>query len=164
MVHISSVSRSRRSTKRMGTSLLRKSTTCFVSCSRTSFFSTATVRELMVCLPSAVYLNSQPENNWSVSRRASYFAQVFTQFIEKALSEAAPGSIIVVSTSSFISACSWSLTRVHAQENTWCAHPPHSRARTRLPRQDRVVQGPARPARRGHPWLRRIGVRQPLEE
>ena len=30
---------------------------------------------------SAAYLNPQPENNWSVSRRASYFVQVLAQCV-----------------------------------------------------------------------------------
>ena len=43
----------------------------------------------------AAYLSPQPENNWSLSRRASYFAQVFTQFIEKSLKDADPSIIVV---------------------------------------------------------------------
>ncbi|KAI0756453.1 heme peroxidase [Daedaleopsis nitida] len=51
------------------------------------------VSDMLRLVFNAVYLNSQPENNWSISKRASYFAQIFSQFIEKALSDAAPGLI-----------------------------------------------------------------------
>ena len=52
------------------------------------------VLDMLKTVFSAAYLNTLPENNWSISRRASYFAQVLSQFIEKALSDAVPGLVI----------------------------------------------------------------------
>ena len=49
------------------------------------------VHDMLKLVFGAVYYNTLPENNWSISRRASYFAQVLSQFVEKALSDAAPG-------------------------------------------------------------------------
>lgn len=49
------------------------------------------VFDMLKTVFAAAYLNTLPENNWSISRRASYFAQVLSQFIEKALSDAVPG-------------------------------------------------------------------------
>ncbi|TBU62473.1 heme peroxidase [Dichomitus squalens] len=49
------------------------------------------VHDMLKLVFTAVYFNSLPENNWSTSRRASYFAQILSQFIEKALSDAVPG-------------------------------------------------------------------------
>ena len=53
------------------------------------------VNDMLRLVFTAAYLSPQPENNWSLSRRASYFAQVFTQFIEKSLKDAAPSIIVV---------------------------------------------------------------------
>ncbi|PIL31281.1 cytochrome P450 [Ganoderma sinense ZZ0214-1] len=52
------------------------------------------VLDMLKTVFAAAYLNTLPENNWSISRRASYFAQVLSQFIEKALSDAVPGLVI----------------------------------------------------------------------
>ncbi|TFK85570.1 heme peroxidase [Polyporus arcularius HHB13444] len=60
------------------------------------------VNDMLRLVFTAAYLSPQPENNWSLSRRASYFAQVLTQFIEKSLKDAAP-SIIVQTISAFLS-------------------------------------------------------------
>ncbi|KAI0673867.1 heme peroxidase [Trametes maxima] len=48
------------------------------------------VNDLLQLVFIGVYLNITPENNWSTSRRASYFAQILTQFVEKGLAEAVP--------------------------------------------------------------------------
>ncbi|RPD64671.1 heme peroxidase [Lentinus tigrinus ALCF2SS1-6] len=61
------------------------------------------VNDMLRLIFVAAYLSPQPENNWSLSRRASYFAQVFTQFIEKSLKDAAPSSVIVQTISAFLS-------------------------------------------------------------
>ncbi|KAI0713138.1 heme peroxidase [Cerioporus squamosus] len=60
------------------------------------------VNDMLRLIFTAAYLSPLPENNWSLSRRASYFAQVLTQFIEKSLKDAAP-SIIVQTISAFLS-------------------------------------------------------------
>ncbi|KAI0354701.1 heme peroxidase [Trametes cingulata] len=48
------------------------------------------VNDMLELIFNATYLNAAPENNWSTSRRASYFAQILTQFVEKGLSDAVP--------------------------------------------------------------------------
>ncbi|KAI0658449.1 heme peroxidase [Cubamyces menziesii] len=48
------------------------------------------VNDMLQLVFAAMYLNVDPENNWSISRRASYFAQILGQFVEKNLGDAAP--------------------------------------------------------------------------
>ncbi|KAI0778881.1 heme peroxidase [Trametes elegans] len=59
------------------------------------------VNDMLQLVFSAAYLNAVPENNWSSSRRASYFTQILTQFVEKNLSTAAP-HLSLKSLSSFL--------------------------------------------------------------
>ncbi|KAI0640160.1 heme peroxidase [Trametes polyzona] len=59
------------------------------------------VNDMVELIFSAAYLNATPENNWSISRRASYFTQILTQFVEKSLSTAAP-HLSIRSLSSFL--------------------------------------------------------------
>ncbi|CDO73377.1 hypothetical protein BN946_scf185013.g11 [Trametes cinnabarina] len=61
------------------------------------------VNDMLQLVFAALYLNVEPENNWSASRRASYFAQILSQFVEKSLSAAVP-HLSIVSVSSSLSA------------------------------------------------------------
>ncbi|KAH9854311.1 heme peroxidase [Lenzites betulinus] len=59
------------------------------------------VNDMVQLIFTAVYLNATSENNWSISRRASYFTQILTQFVQKTLSDAAP-HLSIRSLSSFL--------------------------------------------------------------
>ncbi|OSD00891.1 heme peroxidase [Trametes coccinea BRFM310] len=59
------------------------------------------VNDMLQLVFAALYLNVEPEGNWSASRRASYFAQILQQFVEKSLSDAVP-HLSISSLSSFL--------------------------------------------------------------
>ncbi|KAI8981356.1 heme peroxidase [Trametes punicea] len=59
------------------------------------------VNDMLQLVFSATYLNAEPEDNWSISRRASYFAQILGQFVEKSLNDAVP-HLSISSLSSFL--------------------------------------------------------------
>lgn len=95
---------------------------------------------------SAVYLDATPENNWSISRRASYFTQILTQFVEKTLKDAAPHLSIVRGVST---------EQLHAQatnvptEVAVVIPRGGTQAYHRLPPEDLALEGAAEGRRRG---------------
>ncbi|KAI0829008.1 heme peroxidase, partial [Trametes gibbosa] len=52
------------------------------------------VNDMLQLVFAATYLHTEPENNWSTSKRAAYCTQILTYFLENSLNEAAPQSAI----------------------------------------------------------------------